>query len=225
MGVLKYYLKLIWNFGFSFRCPCCKYSARQLLIRGQKTPVPIIGMGKRRAMCPRCNSAERQRLLQLWLNEDNYSSPTLGISPDKWLKVKGSYTTLDLEPGKTDITGDITSLPFSDKSFSTIICVHVLEHIPDDRKAMREIHRVLKPEGKAILQIPFGEKTIEDIDDGTEKDRSQKYGQGEHVRIYGLDDYLERLKETGFTVELYYHPEIKKYGLNSKEPLFVCSGT
>jgi len=230
MRRLKYYLKLLLFLGNKHLCPCCYYSARKWREKGRDSEASlnykIVGMGRRRVKCPRCNSAERTRHLQLWLTENQYASPVLGISPDKWLKVRGDYTTLDIQPGKADITGDIRELPFEDNKFGLIICSHVLEHIDDDIKAMKELYRVLKPKGTLLAPVPFSTitPTIEGIDDGTEEDRLKKYGQVDHVRVYNLNEYISRLNSVGFTVtEVYKLGETaKKFGINEEEPLIVC---
>ena len=94
-------------------------------------------------------------------------------------------------------------MPFEDNFFDFILCNHVLEHIVDDTKAMKELYRVLKRKGTAILQVPINvgrDRTFEDNNITTKKERIEKFGQYDHVREYGLD-YYKKLESIGFSVE------------------------
>jgi len=124
---------------------------------------------------------------------------------------------------------DIKDINFEDNFFDVIICNHVLEHIVDDRKAMCELFRVLKPGGEAILQVPiskYNKKTFEDFSIILPEEREKYFGQKDHVRIYGKD-YKNRLERIGFKVELYdikndlNIQDIKKFGLNEEEILYI----
>ena len=140
------------------------------------------------------------------------------------------YTTTDLFSPLADVKADICNLPFEDNQYDVILCNHVLEHIPDDTKAMQELYRVLKPGGMAILQIPqdlsrattFADDTITD-----QKERAKIFGQYDHVRIYGRD-YFDKLRSIGFKVieEDYTNkiaPElVEKYCLAKGEIIPVC---
>ena len=140
------------------------------------------------------------------------------------------YTTTDLFSPLADVKADICNLPFEDNQYDVLFCNHVLEHIPDDTKAMQELYRVLKPGGMAILQIPqdlnrattFSDDSITD-----EKERAKIFGQYDHVRIYGRD-YFDKLRSIGFTVieEDYttkISPEfVSRYCLAPGEIIPVC---
>ena len=140
------------------------------------------------------------------------------------------YTTTDLFSPLADVKADICNLPFEDNQYDVILCNHVLEHIPDDTKAMQELYRVLKPGGMAILQIPqdlsrattFADDSITD-----QKERGKIFGQYDHVRIYGRD-YFDKLRSIGFKVieEDYTNkiaPElVEKYCLAKGEIIPVC---
>ncbi|WP_439475771.1 class I SAM-dependent methyltransferase [Algoriphagus formosus] len=119
---------------------------------------------------------------------------------------------------------DITRIPYPDSHFDLIICNHVLEHIPNDHQAIKELHRVLKPFGKAILQVPISNKFRETYENElvvNPKDREREFGQYDHVRIYG-QDYSTRLKAGGFVVEkLNLASKYPKLGLNPAETLFI----
>ncbi len=99
---------------------------------------------------------------------------------------------------------DVTNMPFADGSFDVVLCSHVFEHVPDDRKAVSEVHRVLAPGGWAILDAPVDERrevTFEDATVTTARDRQRVFKQWDHVRIYGRD-YPDLLRGGGFDVEL-----------------------
>ncbi len=164
-------------------------------------------------LSPSTLSLERHRLLWLYLKNktDFFKAPlkVLHFAPEqaflsRFRKLKNlDYTTTDLNSPIADIKADICDLPFDDDSFDFIICNHVLEHIPDDRKAMFELFRILKPGGRAILQIPQDmerEETYEDPSITDPKEREKHFGQYDHVRVYGRD-YFDRLRSVGFKVE------------------------
>jgi len=112
------------------------------------------------------------------------------------------YTTADLESPIADVKVDIQSLPFNENTFDVVICNHVLEHVPDDKKAMREIFRVLKSGGFAIIQVPANysmEKTLEDPAITDPKEREKHFRQKDHYRLYGRD-YLKKIEDAGFVI-------------------------
>jgi len=124
---------------------------------------------------------------------------------------------------------DITNIPIAGDAFDAILVVHVLEHIMDDRKAMRELFRILKPGGWAILQVPIlRERTYEDASIVTPKDREKNFGQNDHVRIYGRD-FKDRLEAAGFKVNesdfvnALGTTGIEKYSLDAREKIFFCT--
>ncbi|MFY8065879.1 MAG: class I SAM-dependent methyltransferase, partial [Flavobacterium sp.] len=140
------------------------------------------------------------------------------------------YTTTDLLSPLADVKADICSLPFEDNSYDIIFCNHVLEHIPDDTKAMQELFRVLKPGGMGIFQIPQDLSRASTFTDDTivdQKERSKIFGQYDHVRVYGRD-YFDKLRSIGFKVieEDYTRkiaPElVEKYCLAKGEIIPVC---
>ena len=119
----------------------------------------------------------------------------------------GKVTTADITPGfyknidRSIRQADATKLPFSDETFDVVIANHILEHIPEDIKALKEFNRVLKKDGFAILQVPYSEKlktTIEDPFIDNPELQERLYGQKDHVRIYALENYLERLRIANF---------------------------
>tara|TARA_R110002050_G_scaffold104052_5_gene213272 strand:- start:38411 stop:39244 length:834 start_codon:yes stop_codon:yes gene_type:complete len=140
------------------------------------------------------------------------------------------YTTTDLLSPIADVKADICNLPFKDNSYDVILCNHVLEHIPDDTKAMQELYRVLKPGGMGIFQIPQDlsrEITFEDDSITDKKERATIFGQYDHVRVYGRD-YFNKLRGIGFKVEEVDYTAtlsaeaIEKYCLAKGEIIPVC---
>lgn len=164
-------------------------------------------------LSPSTLSLERHRLLWLYLKKETefFTTPlkVLHFAPEqafykRFRKLKNlDYTTTDLNSPLADVKADICNLPFEDASFDVIFCNHVLEHIPDDIKAMQEMYRILKLGGWGVFQIPQDLKratTFEDDDITDRKERAKIFGQYDHVRIYGLD-YFDKLRSIGFTVE------------------------
>jgi len=200
------------------------------------------GYGTQRSnvLSPSTLSLERHRLLWLYLkNETDFftkSIKVLHFAPEQAFYKKFrkqpnlNYTTTDLNSPLADVKADICNLPFKDNSYDVILCNHVLEHIPDDTKAMKELYRILKPGGMAILQIPQDlnrAKTFEDDSITDKKERAKIFGQYDHVRIYGRD-YFDKLRSIGFKVdEVDYtkqlsDQEIEQYCLAKGEIIPVC---
>ena len=165
---------------------------------------------RQNALCPGTLSLERHRLLWLYLDrKTNFLTDAirvLHVAPEQvfYRKFKSfshwDYTTTDLHSPLADVKADICVLPFEDNTYDFILCNHVLEHIPNDLKAMEELYRVLKPGGTAILQVPLEEdreNTFEDDSITDQQERTRIFGQYDHVRIYG-QDYYKRLQEVGF---------------------------
>ncbi len=197
------------------------------------------GYGRLRenALSPATMSLERHRALWLFLKRrtDFFKKPAavLHIAPEqafykRFKRLKHlEYITVDLHSPLADVKADITHLPFDDNRFDVIFCNHVLEHIPDDRKAISELYRVMKPGGYGIFQIPLDknrEKTFEDPSITDPSKRAELFGQYDHVRIYGRD-YFKRLREAGFGTEaleikaLFTPDEIEKFALDKEEIL------
>lgn len=174
--------------GASRRCPSCGARLRSY--------EPCSRFGLR---CPRCGARDRHRLLALYLldvSEIARRRPRiLHFAPEGSIERvidaldPGSYVTTDLEAGRAQVQADIVDLPFADASFDLVLCSHVLEHVPDDRRGLSEIARVLASRGEALIQIPVNPalaSTIEDPSLGPEE-RRRAFGQDDHVRIYGSD--------------------------------------
>jgi SAM-dependent methyltransferase len=219
--------------GFRLTCPCCNGHFRKFLPFGVK-PIPNV-------LCPRCYSQERHRLLQIYLkSRTNFfkdSLKVLDIAPTQFFREKCKslpnldYLSADISSPLAMLRMDITRISLTDNQFDCVICYHVLEHIPDDQKAMRELFRVLKPGGWAILQSPIDfnqDKTFEDPSIVSPDERERFFGQNDHVRIYGRD-YKDRLEKAGFVVKVDDYVQqlgdsaIKKYGLMRDEKIHFCS--
>ncbi len=171
------------------------------------------GTQRNNVLSPSTLSLERHRLLWLYLkNETHFFSDELKVlhfAPEQCFLKRFrnlnnlDYTTTDLLSPIADVKADICNLPFGDNQFDVILCNHVLEHIPDDTRAMQELYRVMKPGGWGIFQIPQDlnrETTFEDDSITDKKERAKIFGQYDHVRVYGRD-YFEKLRSIGFKVE------------------------
>ena len=192
------------------------------------------------AQCPKCGSGERQRLLYFYLiNTLDFFSlkgiKFLDIAPDDFLwdkifsKADIEYTSVDITPARNPSQiMDITELKFEDNSFDAIICLHVLEHIVEDIKAMRELYRVLAPGGWAILQVPIWAFETVEVPKVTREQYLELYGHSDHVRRYGFD-YIDRLEKVGFDVKVdQFSRKLttdfrQQYGLFETEDIFFCT--
>ncbi|WP_273567809.1 class I SAM-dependent methyltransferase [Maribacter halichondriae] len=206
---LSYYARpiLAWSYrGSKFTDPIDERSFKSFLPYGYEKP-------RENVLSPSTLSLERHRLLWLYLkNETDFFSDSLKVlhfAPEqafykRFRKLKNlDYTTTDLNSPLADIKADICNLPFEDNRFDVILCNHVLEHIPDDTAAMKELYRVLKPGGWGIFQIPQDlkrERTFEDNSITNKRERAKIFGQYDHVRIYGRD-YFDKLRSMGFAVK------------------------
>ena len=224
----------------------------KIYLKGDRYTDPIDGSGFRKflpygyenqrenVLSPSTLSLERHRLLWLYLkNETAFFSKqqkVLHFAPEqafykRFRKLSNlDYTTTDLNSPLADVKADICDLPFKDESFDFILCNHVLEHIPNDKKAMEELYRILRPGGTAILQIPQELDRAETFQDDSitdSKERAKIFGQYDHVRVYGRD-YFDKLRAIGFKVEeadytaKLTEDEIQKYRLAKGEIIPVC---
>jgi SAM-dependent methyltransferase len=218
-------------------CPCCGSTFSRFLPH----------RGRPHARCPGCGALERHRLLALYLERetDLYVRPgaLLHIAPEYGLFRRLSttsglrYVSGDLEPHLAAFELDVMDLPFAAASFDFVICNHVLEHVEDDRRALAEIHRILRPGGWAILMCPVDQRratTLEDPAVLTPRGRDRVFGQSDHVRLYGRD-YRDRLVEAGLDVhaepylERFDERSIARHGLRRErdqafgvEEIYFC---
>ena len=206
-----------------FFCNLCGYRGALWLWRGHDNlairKYQIIGAGRRKCDCFACGSSDRDRLVHEFLkNEisDFSCMKILHVAPERQLNKKltslgAKMINIDARKsgykfayGSETITADLTCLPFESETFDWVIANHVLEHIIDEKRALSEINRVLKPQGKAILMIPYSpilSSRIEGELNWTKYQRNELLGQQDHVRLYGLD-FLESWTETFEIVRL-----------------------
>ena len=221
------------------QCPLCGCQRRKFLPYGYVT-------SRENALCPNCLSLERHRLLWLWLVRESdigrgaMALPKmLHIAPEvalmrKFKKMYAStpdrYITADLESPLADMHFDVQQIPLEAESFDAIICNHIMEHVEDDRKALKELYRIMRRGGWGVILSPVElehEKTFEDDTITDPAERTRIFGQYDHRRIYGRD-YAERLREAGFEVyDIDYKNELSKaeqelYALPADHLYIVC---
>lgn len=187
-------------------CPLCERSAWRFEALRAGSPD--------RGRCPHCGSLQRHRLLWLYLRDhtDLLHAPrkrVLHWAPEPALGDRLAateaidYVSADLEPGAAELVLDISDIDLPDDSVDVVICVHVLEHVPDDRRALRELRRILRPGGWAVLQVPIQvTETDEDVTETSPAVRLERFGQEDHVRRYG-EDFFDRVRDAGFHVEIH----------------------
>jgi len=238
--------------GLGNRCECCvcgrtffrfsPYRGGEKAISAYLHNMDWISSAFDTFWCPWCRSHDRERhlilffdALGLWSAFEKVS--VLHVAPEKQLAFRiaacrpSRYVQGDLVPSREGIRRlDVTRIDAPDADFDCVLCNHVLEHVPEDARALRELYRVLKPGGFAILQTPYAgnlEKTLENqpqVD--APEERLEFYGQEDHVRLYGRD-LLDRIRDAGFLPEMTTHEEQLKavnavrFGVNEKEPLFL----
>lgn len=212
------------------RCPLCRGSFDAFLPAGRREG----------AVCPGCGSRERHRASWLFLEERPDllagAESLLHFAPEPYLRDRLAatpglrYITADLVPGRADLPLDVTDLKLPDATFGAVLCSHVLEHVPDDRRAMRELHRILRPGGWAIVMVPLDlrlESTYEDPSITEPEGRLEAFLQFDHVRLYARDIAV-RLREAGFRVEEVpvaerVGPErARRHGLLVSDHVFLC---
>ena len=195
------------------QCPCCGGKFRRFRDQHGR------GWSKPESVCPGCGSRSRQRALVLFLQDTpepgNRPLGVLHFAPEpevaRHLRDRPgiSYLSADLDPSRAMVEADMTALPFEDGAFDLVIVGHVLEHIPDDARALRELFRVTRPGGRAVLQHPieYAFPTYEDWTITAPEVRADAFGQHDHVRVYGRD-FPERVRAAGFDVERVRYEEL-----------------
>ncbi|WP_027383657.1 methyltransferase domain-containing protein [Epilithonimonas caeni] len=220
-----FFRKIIYLYyiGNSYHCPICDKSFRKFLLnqRGEK-------------LCPSCGSMPRDRRLFSEFKKE-YSGKNviklLDFSPSRSLyrRLKKSkniqYFPTDLS---TDFIAeyqyDITDIPVEEGFFDYIFCYHILEHIENDAKAMSELYRVLKDDGKVFVQTPFKEGEIYEVPEAkTDEDRLKYFGQADHVRLYSVKGLAERLEKAGFTVTIKTFDQDDGLGSSKKDTILLLN--
>jgi len=243
----RYLPELVFSLGKAFECTFCRWQFRRLRPAGFDYPVlrekQVTGASFHlNDVCPKCMSNSRERLLHLFLQNktDLFDPPKtlLHVAPEpnlgKLLSTTDGITYVSADLLEPDVNAhiDIMKMPFLDGTFDVILCNHVLEHVSDDRIAMNELYRILKPGGWAVLQVPIAKAlttTFEDPTAATDQRRIELFGQRDHVRLYAEGDYVNRLSAVGFRVnsESYCKqiPEshVRRHALIPDELIFVCN--
>lgn len=219
--------------GTKYTCPCCGWRVRAFTKGG------VTFKERHLSYCPRCNSKARHRRIWLFLKQKTnlfsdrlrllHVSPKYSLSR-RFIRMPNlDYVGVDLnERPNISVKMDLTATPIRSAAFDAVICVHVLEEILDDRKAMRELYRVMKSGGWALISVPtrMEQLTYEDPMIVTPDERQRAFGEVAHVRIYG-HDLVDRLKECGFQVQVDLAKDVpqqvrEKYGLRDDENIFYC---
>lgn len=219
--------------GDAVECPCCGGRFRHFLVAGRPP--------RWNARCPGCGAFERHRLLWLYLRERTRAldSPArlLAVAPERALErplrqvPTLSYVSGDLDSPLAMVHFDLGALPFRDGTFDAILCTHVLEHVGDAHRAMRELYRVLAPGGWALLQSPIDATratTYEDATIVTPGERARAFGQRDHQRVFGRD-YGDWLRAAGFEVQIEDFARglgagaIARHALDPDEHIFRCT--
>lgn len=251
LGFLRKARRAVNGLGRSCRCRVCgksffrfsKYRGGWQAVSDYLKEVEWTGSDFDRFWCPFCRSHDRERHLFLYFDAlglwDSFrNAAVLHFAPEKHLAAKieacapALYVKGDLCPSRDGVDRmDVTAIPYAEGTFDWVICNHVLEHVPDDAAALREMCRVMKPGGWAVLQTPFARKldTTRENEEGvaTEAARREFYGQEDHVRLYGTD-LFGRIRAAGLELRLAEHsgclPSVDAagHGVNREEPLFLC---
>ncbi|MFA1770064.1 class I SAM-dependent methyltransferase [Rufibacter glacialis] len=228
-----FWLSRSWLYlGTNVYCPLCERSFRTFLPFGKER--------RSQALCPRCHTLERHRLLWLYLQEQVHlqerSLAVLHMAPEPIVQQRLHalpnllYRSADLTSPVAMDRVDLQALPYATASFDLILCSHVLAHVPDETKALQELRRVLKPQGQLLLQARLHpqEKTLETPEAVTPLQRQQVYGQSDRFRKYG-QDFGERVAAQGFTVQAVAYAnsrpaeEQTRLGLGLQELIFVAT--
>ena len=245
------HIKRVQWWGLRHHCLLCGSRVRRYLPEGYTFPVlrelDVVG-GEHwpERICPVCMAGTRSRLIWWYLQTEtrllHEPARLLHVAPEMCLERRLSrlpqlsYHPADRDPRRYWFAGpvcqlDLMALPYADRSFDAIIANHVLEHVPDDKRAISELFRVLRPGGFALLQVPIAQRlarTLEDVPVYTDAERERVYGQRDHLRLYGLD-YPERLEQAGFAVRRWARhveqgPEfVARWLLNPREVVYVAT--
>lgn len=225
-------LRPLWYAGDRRYCPLCDRSFRRFRPHHRDEHRP-------EAKCPGCDSYERHRLAWRIIQARRHEllagdrPKLLHVAPEpslerKFREMPIDYVTADLGAGRAMVDMDIADIRYPDAAFDVIYCSHVLEHVPEDRAALREFFRVLKPGGWLVVAVPITvEVTVEDPSVTTPAERTRLYGQHDHVRRYGVD-FTDRLRAAGFAIEtirardVASPDDIDRMRLDTSQPVFLC---
>ena len=228
---IRAFVKFLPYYGKERWCPVCEKNSRKFR--------PFGRVKREDAQCVFCGALERHRFVWQYFNKltnlfDGTPKRMLHVAPEQCFETKlrnrlgQDYITADLLDPHAMVKMDITSIQYPDGYFDIVYCSHVLEHVLDDKKAMREFCRVLKQDGWAILLVPItAGRTIEDSSIVTPSERLRIFGHEDHVRRYG-EDVISRFKLSGMHVAILVpddvcdDPSQIKYGVRHAEAVYVC---
>jgi SAM-dependent methyltransferase len=232
-SVKLWWIPTLLYLGNSVSCPVCDGRFRAFRIVHAEQAV--------NARCPRCRASERHRMLWLYLRDRTnlfsdhlrflHFAPEISFKRKLSLCANLRYVAVDLSTTGVTVSADAMLLPFRDGKFDAVLCSHVLEHVADDRRAMGEILRVLKPGGWAVLHVPIDsrrETTYEDPSIVEPEERARHFGQSDHVRWYGRD-FQERLERAGFVVRREAFASglgeavVRRYRLMEDDDIYFCT--
>ncbi len=248
------YAKIIGYFSREYYCPVC----RNYISHFDRLPDYYFEMAAKHECivpfedaeslnidnysCPVCGASDRDRLYAIYLEsvfdqlDHSGTYSFLDIAPShplmKFIKSHSfiQYRSADLHMGGVDDRLSVEDMSmYPDKSFDFFLCSHVLEHVEDDFNAMRELRRILKPDGRGIVMVPIMlslQDTYEDPTKTTEAERWKYFGQGDHTRMYAKASFVSRLEKAGFKVEqldsMFFGSDLfDKSGIDSKSVLYV----
>ncbi len=207
--------------GDEYECNVCGFTMSKFI---------VLSNGNK--LCPKCGSLPRTRRLWQLIESEIEGKEILHFSPSKSMSDRiaksnlKNYVTTDYEDEfEADKRHDIQAIDEPDNSFDIIICYHVLEHIPEDRKAMSELYRVLRTGGVCFIQTPFKDGDIyEDDSITTPEGRLEHFGQNDHLRIYSADGLKSRLVEAGFSTEVkeFIEKNDNHLGLKEREIVIIA---
>ncbi len=238
-----------WPVGAVRLCCLCGHSVRAFLpyrdglasLPAVATEADIVGSDVESFECPACGCHDRERHLFLYLQAADLLAELKGarilhFAPESRLQRvimatgPAIYERADLFPRDAGVHKlDLMAIGRPNDSFDFVIANHVLEHVGDDARALREIFRVLRPGGRAILQTPFAAAratTFEDAAIQSERERLRAYGQEDHCRLYGAD-FVDRVRSFGFVSQVSDHatllPDLDsaRLGINTREPFML----
>lgn len=240
-------------FGAKLRCSICDERVRRFLpYRNGLVDVPpfirelaVVGSDVENFACPACGCHDRERHLLMYLKASGLLSQMRGkkilhFAPEHHLQkfIRASepleYIQGDLYPTQPGVLQiDLQATQYPENHFDFILANHVLEHVQDDMRALEEIHRILRPDGYAILQTPYSKvltRTFEDPGIQTSQACLHAYGQEDHRRLYG-QDIFQRFEVSGLRSLKKVHSELLpdvdcvQSGVNAMEPFFVFQKT
>ncbi|MHC4958492.1 MAG: class I SAM-dependent methyltransferase [Planctomycetota bacterium] len=216
-------------FGLRYRCPCCGWRCRAFAGEWGLLATKPDGY------CPRCNSKARHRRLWIYLRDRTnlFSDRLRLLEVAPWWSLTRRFRRmrnlrfvgLDIARRGDSCTllGDVTAMPLGDDTVDAALCIHTLEHVEDDRRAIAELYRVLRPGGWSVVSVPLrlDAPTYEDPAITRPEERERAFGERGHVRWYGTD-FVNRLKAAGFLVEMDPGVPLPRCGIRDDENLFLC---